>query len=163
VAANISLNRRSATGSGHHAPDFRESMKAINQRLVRVGGVAVALVLVAIFAFVVITWNEPLNQFRRALTERHELRSESDEFGDHSLFISGRLPVSRFKEMSELLGLSGKWREEPEQVGDWQRIKDQAWRVLPESFDEEYRDQGVGYSVLLGRSGDRVFYQAISW
>ena len=110
-----------------------------------------------------ITWNEPLNRFRRTLAERQEQRSESDEFGDYSLFIAGRLPESRFKEMGELLGLSGKWREESEQVGDWQLIKDQAWWDLPESFDEEYRDQGKGYSVLLGRSGDRVFYQAVSW
>jgi hypothetical protein len=138
-------------------------MKGIHRRLVRIGGVALALILVASFAFLAITWNKPLNQFRRALTERHELRSESDEFGDYSLFIAGRLPVSRFEEMSELLGLSGKWREESEQEGEWQLIKDQAWWDLPESFDEEYRDQGEGYSVLLGRSGDRVFYQAVRW
>lgn len=71
--------------------------------------------------------------------------------------------MSRFEEMSELLGLSGKWREEPKQDGGWQIIEDQAWWDLPESFDEECRDHGKGYSVLLGRSGDRVFYQAVCW
>ena len=138
-------------------------MKGFHRRLVRIGSGILALILVASFAFLAIAWNKPLNQFRRALTEREEQRSDSDEFGDYSLFISGRLPVSRFRGMSELLGLSGKWREEPEQVGEWQLIEDQAWWDLPESFDEEYRDHGDGYSVLLGRSGDRVFYQAISW
>lgn len=145
------------------AAAFVKGMKTSCQPLVRIGGVAFALILVASFAFLADAWIKPLNQFRRALSHRHELRSESDEFGDYSHYISGRLPVSRFKEMGELLGLSGTWREEPEQVGEWQFIEDQAWWDLPESFDEEYRDQGEGYSVLLGRSGDRVFYQAVSW
>lgn len=139
-------------------------MKASSHgRLVRIGAGVLALILVGKLAVMAITWNEPLNQFRRALTGRQEQRSDSDEFGDYSLFISGRLPVSRFKEMSELLGVSGKSTEEPGQSVEWQIPDNQTWWELPERFDEECRDQGVGYSILLGRSGDRVFYQAISW
>ena len=139
-------------------------MKGLEKwRLVRIGAGVLALILVAELAFMAITWNEPLNQFRRALTGRQEQRSDSDEFGDNSLFISGRLPVSRFKEMSELLGVSGKSTEEPGQGVGWQIPDNQTWWELPERFDEECHDHGVGYSVLLGRSGDRVYYQAISW
>lgn len=138
-------------------------MRAAHRRLIGIGGVALALILVGKLAVMAITWNEPLNQFRRALTGRQEQRSESDEFGDYSLFISGRLPETRFKEMSELLGVSGKSSEEPGQGVGWQIPDNQTWWELPERFDEECHDHGEGYSVLLGRSGDRVFYQAISW
>lgn len=140
-----------------------KNIKGSHRRLLKIGGGALALILVAKFVVIAIAWNEPLNQFRRALAERHEQRSDADEFGDYSLYISGRLPVSRFKEMAELLGLSGKLHEELNGDVGWQINGGQPWWDLPESFEEEYHQHGNGYSVLLGRSGDRVFYQALSW
>ncbi|MFO1522464.1 MAG: hypothetical protein U1G05_10565 [Kiritimatiellia bacterium] len=138
-------------------------MKRIHLSLLKIGGWVLALILVAKCAVFAFSWNHPINQFRRLLSDRHEERSASDEFGDYSLCIAGRLPASRFKEAAELLGLSGNLRDDPKQLEGWQQIVDEAWWDVPEYFDEQYYKKGEGWSALFGRSGDRVFYQALSW
>ena len=131
--------------------------------MLKIGSWVLGLILVAKCAVFAFSWNHPINQFRRLLSDRHEERSAADEFGDYSHYIVGRLPASRFKEAADLLGLSGNMRSDPKDLGGWQKLVNEAWWNVPQNFDEQYHKQGEGWSVLFGRSGDRVFYQALSW
>lgn len=107
-------------------------------------------------------WNTPLNQFRRTLKDRQEYRSEADEFGNHSQYITGCLPISRFQEIVDLLDLSPHQVAENNPLSDWQKFLEPCWN-LSTSFDEQYQQKYENSVILLGRSGNQVYYQSHSW
>lgn len=146
-----------------HRPNFIQKMKSIQCRLLKIGSLIIMLILIAKCVLIAFQWNDPINQFRRLLANRHEKRSNADEFGDYSLYITGNLPASRFTEAALLLGLDGHLRENSNSREGWQHFGDDPSAELPRNFDEQYEMRGNGYSVQLGRSGDRVFYQTLSW
>ena len=146
--------------------DVGEGMEQHTRRWIRFALGCGLLVLVVWGAFVAATWNDPFHVFRRALADRSEHFGPSDEFGDRSIYIVGRLPESRFAEMADLLELErrtdGSFPDDRSLI-HWSTDLKESWWVLPTRFDELYYRADPGFQELLGRSGDKVYYQSISW
>ncbi len=134
--------------------------------LFKIAGILGALFLSVKLALFASRWDEPINQFRRELADMQEERSDPDSFGDYTHCITGRLDPSGFHELATLLGLSSDLRADPHDLKGWQKVTDEPWWDIPHSprhFDEQYYKAGHGYSVALGREGERIFYQYLSW
>ncbi len=124
------------------------------------------LFLVAKAALYAINWNHPTQQFRRAIIVEHANYS-SDEFGDYGNIVKGRIKDVPFDDLAKLLKLTSHatkpYREvEPDAPG-WQLFQNLEWWRLPDSFDEIYYDLRPGSQCLLGRRGNEVFLQDLTW
>lgn len=112
------------------------------------------------------SWNLPGRQFRRAIEVDHADVS-SDEFGDYGHIVKGRIKNVPIKELAKILKLPSHttkpFREvEPDALG-WQRFPELPWWQLPKEFDEIYYELSAGSQCLLGRRGDEVFLQDLTW
>jgi hypothetical protein len=141
---------------------FTHSKKLLSRPLIKLLVFAVGVLFIAQCVGFYMRWNTPLNQFRRTLKDRQEYRSETDEFVDHSQYITGCLPISRFQEIVELLDLSPHQVNENKPLSEWQTFSKPCW-YLPTKFDEQYQQKNENSVILLGRSGDQVYYQWHSW
>ena len=111
-------------------------------------------------------WNLPAQQFKRAIAVEHSDFS-SDEFGDYGNIVKGRINVVSFEDLAKLLKLSSHTKKpfqevEPDALG-WQSFQKLDWWNLPDEFDEIYYDLSRGSQCLLGRRGDEVFLQDLTW
>lgn len=124
------------------------------------------LLLVAKIALYAINWNLPAQQFRRAIAVEHSNYS-SDEFGDYGHIVKGRIKDVPFEDLAKLLKLPSHTTKplreaEPDAPG-WTLFQHLDWWRLPDSFDEIYYDLSPGSQCLLGRHGDEVFLQDLTW
>ncbi len=136
--------------------------KLLAQPLIKFGICLMGLIPIAQGIGFALRWNTPVNQFRRALEDRHEYRYPTDEFGDYSHYFTGRLPISRFQEMVELFDASPHRVVETKPLSQWQPVSEPWWK-MPSDFDEQYLDINESSILLLGRAGEHVYFQWISW
>jgi len=123
--------------------------------------------LIALFALVkALTWNDPVNRLRRALSNVHEneLAFWYILQGDYSQEIKGILPedfhfaelLANFDRLHEIEGEAPGW------IASWSG-DEKSWWDPPSIFDElHYRGIGGSFEIL-GRSGKSVYYRYISW
>jgi len=128
-------------------------------------GLIVAAVIIKASS-VAISWNAPINQFKRSIVVEHEHRS-SDEFGDGVILIVGKLDETPMGELAEILDLPkhtrGRLRDSDPEAPGWQNFREHSWWKLPKSFDEIYYHHESGSQWLLGRSGENLYLMGINW
>ena len=142
-------------------------MQRSRRLLLWLAGIAVTGLLLLIVFYKAVTWNHPINQLKRSLSDRQSMRSKADWFGDYSEYIEGELKTGiEFEDVAAILELKKRTEGElPVKMLGWQHSPEEArWWRPPDRFDEIYYDDGDGgYEELLGRVGRRVYYQWLSW
>jgi|GEM_PF-3604757 len=138
----------------------------LRRTILRIAAVACILTVVAVGGYLALCWNLPGRQFRRAIAVEHSNYS-SDEFGDYGHIVIGRIkdvPLEKLAVILKLRSHTTKTLGEaaPEALG-WQLFPDLPWWTLPREFDEIYYDVKPGSECLLGRIGDRVYLQDLTW
>ncbi len=134
--------------------------------LIRFIVVACVLMVIATAVYQALTWNLPGRQFRRAIAIEHSNHS-SDDFGDYGHIVVGRITDVPFEDLAVILKLPSHTTKplraaEPDASG-WHLFPELTWWKIPDQFDEIYYDLGPGSQCLLGRRGDRVYLQDLTW
>ena len=129
--------------------------------------VVVGLVLaVAVAAYQAVTWNSPGRKFQRAIAVEHS-NDSSDEFGDYGHILVGRIKDVPIEELAAILKLPSHttrpFRDIAPDAPGWQLFPQLGWWKLPDEFDEIYYELSSGSQCLLGRRGDRIFLQDLTW
>lgn len=129
--------------------------------------VATCVLMVALEVVnIALDWNKPGRQFLRAIEVEHTHRS-SDEFGDHVHLVKGRIKDVPMEDLAKILKLPSHTTKalrevEPGSSG-WQLFPGFGWWKLPDGFDEIYYEMSPGSQCLLGRRGDSVYLQDLTW
>ncbi|MES2981695.1 MAG: hypothetical protein V4727_05215 [Verrucomicrobiota bacterium] len=136
------------------------------QTIVRISIAALILMVVATGVYQALNWNNPARKFRRAIEVEHAHYS-SDEFGDYTHLIKGRIMDIPIEDLAKILELPSHTtksiREFAPDAHGWRQFPEHKWWILPKEFDEIYYDLDAGSQCILGRRGNTIFLQDITW
>ena len=138
-------------------------MKRVFRALVILFVVLLAAVLLLKGTQSATSWSDPINQFRRALSDRHESKSDADWFGDYTRNITGRIEVSQIDKIVQLLELKKADDGVLPETVRWCVNPEEEWWTLPDDFDSLYYNDGSGWFEILGFRGDKAYYEYVSW